>query len=498
MVKKRQYLVLLMIMIQLILIPTLGPYRNIESNHIYNDIPRLTDVSVGPYIVPGVLIPPSNLIKIGILGDMKDISGIHAWNGAFLAAKEINQAGGISIGGSKYYIGLVSEDTDEANYNLEITKAITAAEKMVNQHAPDFIVGGYRTEALLAYIEVIMDNHVPFISIGADSDILCQQVLDNYARYKYFFRTMPLNSTSFTGELIAYIISLSFYLGAVYGGTVDKVAIFREDLTWTLPMSALLNYYLPLYGVTVVEEIAFPLTITPVDMASYWAQIDATGAQITIPLISGTAGILMMTQYAIMQPGCLVAGIDKLSQLETYWEDTNGACQYEIIPQSIYKTNKTSLTLPFWNSFIDMYDEEPFYTGAGAYDSINLLIEAVNETQSLNPDTIIVKLEDYDHATPFHGASGLIAFTPSHDLLEGWPYNYYLFCQWNSYGTKEVLPSWGFVYPDFIATGALKIPYWGINNLIGPQALPGAFTLSSDASVPDSDGSFNLTWSNCR
>jgi hypothetical protein len=32
--------------------------------------------------------------------------------------------------------------------------------------------------------------------------------------------------------------------------------------------------------------------------------------------------------------------------------------------------------------------------------------------------------------------------------------------------------------------------------LIGPQALPGAFTLSSDASVPDSDGSFNLTWSN--
>jgi hypothetical protein len=307
---------------------------------------------------------------------------------------------------------------------------------------------------------------------------------------------MPLNSTSFTGELIAYIISLSFYLGAVYGGTVDKVAIFREDLTWTLPMSALLNYYLPLYGVTVVEEIAFPLTITPVDMASYWAQIDATGAQITIPLISGTAGILMMTQYAIMQPGCLVAGIDKLSQLETYWEDTNGACQYEIIPQSIYKTNKTSLTLPFWNSFIDMYDEEPFYTGAGAYDSINLLIEAVNETQSLNPDTIIVKLEDYDHATPFHGASGLIAFTPSHDLLEGWPYNYYLFCQWNSYGTKEVLPSWGFVYPDFIATGALKIPYWGINNLIGPQALPGAFTLSSDASVPDSDGSFNLTWSN--
>jgi branched-chain amino acid transport system substrate-binding protein len=496
MVEKRQYLILFLIMVQLFLIPTLGPYRNIENNNACNDIPSIADVSVGSYIVPGVLIPPSNLIKIGILGDMKDVTGIHAWNGAFLAAKEINQAGGISIGGSRYNIGIVSKDTDEANPMLDITKGITAAEQMVNLYAPDFIIGGYRLEALAVYLDVIMDNHVPFISIGADSDYFCQKVLDNYTRYKYFFRTMPLNRSAFTAEFIDYIISLSSYLGSHYGGIVDKVAILREDLEWTMSMSAALNYYLPLYGFTVMEDIAFPLTITSVEMAAHWAQINATGAQITIPLISGQAGILMMTQYAGLQPGCLVVGIDKLSQFEMTWDDTGGACQYEVIPQPVYKTNKTSLTLPFWNSFIDMYDEESFYTGAGAYDSIKILIEAVNETQSLNPDTIIGKLEGYDHTTPFQGASGLISFTPSHDLLEGWPYNTYLFCQWNSYGTKEVLSSYNSVYPDSIVTGALKIPYWGINNLTGPQTLPGAFTLSSDASVFDFDGSFNLTWSN--
>lgn len=480
-------------MVQLLLIPSLGQYRNNESNYAFNGIPSITDVIVGSYIVPGVLIQPSDLIKIGILGAMQDISGIHAWNGAFLAAKEINQAGGISIGGSMYYIGLVSEDTDEANPNLDITKAVTAAEKMVNQHAPDFIIGGYRMEALLVYLEVIMDNHIPFISIGSDIDILCQQVLDNYARYKYFFRTMPINTTAFDAEFLYYILSLSSYLGSHYGGIVDKVAILREDLSWTEPMSAVLNAYLPMYGLTVVEEILFPMTVTPPEMAEYWAQIDAAGAQITIPLISAECGIIMMTQYAILHPGCLVVGIDKHSQFEMTWNLTGGACQYEVTPHPIYKTNKTSLTLPFWNSFLSAYDEEPFYFGAGAYDSIKLLIEAVNETQSLNPDIIVEKLEGYDHTTPFHGASGLIAFTPSHDLLEGWPYNTYLFCQWNSYGTKEVVSTYNVVYPDSITTGALKIPYWGINNLTGPQALPGAFTLSSDASVPDYDGSFNLT-----
>ena len=142
MVKKRQYLFLFLIMTQLFLIPSLVQYGNIETNPVYNDVPSITDVSVGSYTVPGVIIQPSDLIKIGILGDMKSISGIHAWNGAFLAAKEINQAGGISIGGITHYVGLVSEDTDEENYNLDVSKGVAAAEKMVAQHAPDFIVGG--------------------------------------------------------------------------------------------------------------------------------------------------------------------------------------------------------------------------------------------------------------------------------------------------------------------------------------------------------------------
>ncbi len=351
-------------------------------------------------------------------------------------------------------------------------------------------------EALLAYLEVIMDNQVPFISIGTDYDYFCQRVLDNYARYKYFFRTMPINTTAFDVEFLYYILSLSSYLGSHYGGIVDKVAILREDLGWTMPMSAFLNTYLPMNGLTVVEDIAFPIDVTPVEMTAYWAQIDAAGAQITIPLISTQAGILMMMSYEAMKPGCLVVGIDKLSQHEMNWDNTGGACQYEVIPHPIYKTNKTSLTLPFWNNFLSAYDEEPFYTGAGAYDSIKLLIDAVNETQSLNPDIIIGKLEGYNSNNPFHGASGLISFTSSHGLLEGWPYNTNLFCQWSSYGTKEVVSTYNSVYPESITTGGLKIPYWGINNLTGPQALPGAFTLSSDASVPDSDGSFNLTWDN--
>ncbi|MFX1464729.1 MAG: ABC transporter substrate-binding protein, partial [Promethearchaeota archaeon] len=127
---------------------------------------------------------------------MSDISGEHAWNGAVLAAREINEAGGIVINGTRYFIGLVSEDTEEMGWALDIVKAVNATERMINDHAPHFVTGGFRTEAVLAYQEVIMDAKIPFFSTGVVADQFCQNVLNDYDHYKYFFRIMPYNTTS--------------------------------------------------------------------------------------------------------------------------------------------------------------------------------------------------------------------------------------------------------------------------------------------------------------
>ena len=51
--------------------------------------PVLSDILVGNYTVPGVTssVPLNQVIKIGILGDMNDITGNHSWKGAMLAAR---------------------------------------------------------------------------------------------------------------------------------------------------------------------------------------------------------------------------------------------------------------------------------------------------------------------------------------------------------------------------------------------------------------------------
>ena len=228
-------------------------------------------------------------------------------------------------------------------------------------------------------------------------------------------------------------------------------------------MDAFLNGYLPLYNMSVVADVAYDIAAQAADFATYWQQIDAAGAQITVPIISAQGGILMTTQYAQVQPLTILAGIDVMSQLDTFWGETGGACEYEVVLQSTLRTNKTARTIPFWDAFLEKYSSEPLYTAVGSYDSMYILAEGIESAQSFNSTLIVPHLEDMDSTHPFVAAGGNIAFTPTHDLLLGPSYSYTLFTQWQADGVKEAVSTGGLLYPDNIVTGALVLPPWGIN-----------------------------------
>jgi len=176
-----------------------------------------------------------------------------------------------------------------------------------------------------------------------------------------------------------------------------------------------------------------------------------------------------MDSYARKQPGFVISGIDVQSQLDTFWDDTNGDCLYETVLQAVYNISKTAYTVDFWNAYAAEYGFDPLYTGVGAYDAVNLYAQAINETQSFAADDIIDYLEGYDKANYYEGVSGRLAFTPSHDQYEGYPYGYTLFVQWQpgdtpGTGKKVVVPSptgattW--IYPPSMWTGAYLLPEW--------------------------------------
>ena len=428
-------------------------------------------IFVAPYAWSAADCPgaPSNItedqiIRMGVLGGIYDIQGEGQLEGAELAAYEINQAGGITVGGKTYYVGITSEDTDESNPNLVTTTGVAAAERIINYKRVQFLTGGFRSEALQVYLETVMDAQVPFIGTGAATDSFCQNVLDNYDRYKYFFRNMPINSTSLGGEIIAFLATYANVLSSpLYANrTINKFGIIYEDLVWTEPLVAALKAYLPLYvpNATIVAERPYPITATQTDMDGYMDQIQANSTQILIPVISAQGGILMMKSYESGLPGYgfVVIGIDVQSQLDTFWADSLGACKYETVLQSLYRTNKTDVSIPFWDAYVAEYNKDPLYTAVGSYDAINLYAWAINQSQSFNADTIVSTIETITTGNPLPGAGGLAAFTTSHDIQEGYPYGYTLFVQWQAGGTKIVAPAFGNPYPNDIATGSYQTP----------------------------------------
>lgn len=423
-----------------------------------------------PGAPPGT--PESQIIRMGVLGGLNDIQGAGALEGALLAAEEINVAGGVDVGGTTYYVGITSEDTDESNPNLDVTKGVAAAERIINYKRAQFLTGGFRSESLLAYQEVIMDAEIPFIGTGAATDLFCENVLTNYARYKYFFRNMPINSSSLGGQIIATLAFYRGYLSAITATNVTKFSILYEDLTWTTPLVAALNGYLPAYGYELATSIAYPITVTQSAMDGYIAQIDGNNTQVLIPVISAQGGILMMNSYASAlaagNAGFCVIGIDVQAQLDSFWTDSNGNCLYETLLQSLVRTAKTPKSVPFWDAYVAEYDHEPLYTAVGSYDAIYQFVYAINASQSFNADTIVTTLEGVTTSNPIAGAGGVGAFTSSHDIQAGYPFGYTLFAQWQAGGTKVAVTTGGYVYPDDVVTGAYQLPStsypgWTIN-----------------------------------
>jgi len=435
-------------------------------------------IFVAPYQWTAADAPgaPSNItedqiIRIGVAGDTERIQGEGQLNGALLAAEEINTAGGIVIGGKTYYIGITSENTDEANPILDPAKAVAAVERLINYKRVQFATGGFRTEALGAYRGLFMEKELIFINTGAAPADFCQSVLDDYDTYKYFFQNNPINTTALAMELIALIIGTSAGLTVGYGRMINRFSFMREDLSWTADFQGLMTYYLTnndVFNLTYTGvDIAFPQDVTPVEMAAHWATVNNTNTQIVIPIISGSAGLTFANSYGTYQPGCVPIGINVMSQDGDFWADTGGLCEYGVSLESIYQTNKTSKTLDFWDDYVAEYGVSPIYTATGSYDAIYMYAHAFNVSQSLNTDAVITALEGITTSNPLEGSAGMGAFDRSHCTVEGWPFGTALAIQWFD-GGKILVPGVG-IYPSGVYYNALanlqslKLPSWGLN-----------------------------------
>jgi branched-chain amino acid transport system substrate-binding protein len=346
-------------------------------------------------------------IKIAVLGPMAFVQGENHWAGAEMARDEINKAGGINVGGKRLQIELIRADTNEIQSVPDATNAI---ERVITRDKADFLVGGFRTEAVLAMQEVAMDYKKLFLGVGAATSKLGTNVEENYSRYKYWFRYAPTKDVDLARTLFVVLGSIAQQIRTDLKTETPKVAILAEKAMWTGALIAAAQKNLPAMKMEVVG--LWQPSATATDVTAELAAIDRTGAHIVFTILSGPVGISVGRQMGERNMKAVAWGINVEAQKEEFWQAAAGKAQFVSTLDTYAEVEMTPKTIPFVRAFKERYKKMPTYN-ASTYDAILMLRSVIERESTLDAERLVPAIEKVEHV----GAGSVATFDKRHDLV---------------------------------------------------------------------------------
>ncbi len=348
----------------------------------------------------------SETVKIGVLTNLDSVAGKHVWQGTILAAEELNNEGGI-LGRE---VEVIAEDTAEGTDALFVTSSLN---RLIGIHEVDFIIMAVSVSDVgFACQEIIAENEKVTIAVSGNSNVFTQRVLDDYDKYKYFFRTQ-FNATSISLGMTDSLVFCRELTG------FNKVGYLGTDAGWTKGVMQGLDAVLPeVYGFDLVYKGAFPYD--NFEFSSYFAAAEAAGTEILLTLSAGAEAIPIAKEYYDRQSPMIVFG-GSLGEVGTLdgWDITDGKCNHMAIaalPITV-KYPLTSKTVPVYEAYFNRWNQECHNAAARAFDSLKyILADAIERAGTIEADAVVEALEETKIETTM---ARNFVFTESHDLLFG-------------------------------------------------------------------------------
>ena len=346
-------------------------------------------------------------IKIAILGPMAFVQGENHWAGAEMARDEINRAGGISVGGKKRMVELVRADTNEIQ---SVPDATNATERVITRDKVDFLIGGFRSEAVLAMQEVAMDYKKIFLGAGAADAKLGENVEKNYDRYKYWFRVTPTKAPDLFRTLMAVLNDIGQQVRTSLKTETPKVAIVAEKAVWTEAIVKGVQATLPKLKMEVVGT--WQPSAIATDVTAELAAIERSRADIVFTLLSGPVGISLGRQMGERSMKAVAFGINVEGQKDEFWQAAAGKANFVSTLDTYAEVETTPKTVPFVKAFKQRYGKAPTYNAA-TYDAIMILKAAIEQTGTIDADRLVPAIEKMEHV----GTAGTDTWDKRHDLI---------------------------------------------------------------------------------
>lgn len=383
-------------------------------------------------------------IKIGTLSPTKEqVYGVTIPNGARIAVEELNKNGGVL----DKEIELVVKNTEG-----DAQTAKSKYRELALQDEVDLILGPLASESSINVMSEIASHQTVTMNPAASTERIIDQVNKDYDSYKYLFRVGHINSYH---QAINMLDFAEQYFGEMGW---DSVAYISEGRSWSETQHDVISDQLADVVDAEVTEILRYSGDTE-DFTSIYDRIEESGAD---GMFASTAykTVTAVSQWAKQQRPFGFVGNHTGLMPSMIYSALEGAAEYSasLSLGSVPGVEFTDRTGPFQETYSQKYDGYPSYPAYSSYDSVLMFAKAVEEANSLQPESTISKLE----SMVFDGSSGVIEFYGPdsdyrHDTMYGPDRVYPVWFQWQKQnGSGKQVPIW----PEEYATSEYQKPSW--------------------------------------
>ena len=163
-------------------------------------------------------------IIIGVPTSLGFLEGKESHKVVQMAVSEINAKGGVTVGGQKRLLEVSSMDIRDAAPGVPVPEALLGIEKNILEKKPvGIVVGPFRSEALVAGMDLIAKYKTPMIGTIAMTPASEAKVKEDPEKYKYVFRNC-LNAI----YLVNYLSGTMAAINKEFGFT--KVYNMHQDV----------------------------------------------------------------------------------------------------------------------------------------------------------------------------------------------------------------------------------------------------------------------------
>lgn len=395
-------------------------------------------------------LKPGDPIIVGVPTFLGSLEGGESLKAVQLAADEINAKGGVTIKGSKHLIKIEASEIRDGAPGVPVPEALLGIEKIIlDKKVHAIVVGPFRSEALLATMDLLAKYKVPMLGTIAMSPASEAKIRENPEKYKYVFRTC-LNS-KYAADLLAGTMDL---LTKEFG--FKKAYLMNQDVLWARATAGGIKGWYEKNGWEVLGQDEFPTGAS--DFSSALMKAKARGAQVLFVCFDMPQSGILVKQYKSIKVPALMVGYISPMTGEGAWKTFDG--QIGGLLEAIWELgNVPSVRYPPSKAFYDAYAKKyktPLQAGHGpapSYESVYILKEAIERAGTVEPDAVVAEIKKTDR----QGVMGRIRFDAGNQVIYGTdPTKEALavMFQWSEAGEMRI------VYPTTIADKKIWAPEW--------------------------------------